>query len=155
MKLEELRPARGAKKRRKRVGRGPSSGHGKTSTKGHKGHKARSGGGKYGGFEGGQMPLYRRLPKRGFTPHGGKTEYAVVNLKSLAAFAAGATVDPDALLGARLIKKADRSRVKILGDGDVAQGLTVKAQAVSQSARGKIEAAGGRIELLPARTSAS
>ena len=83
MKLEELRPAPGAKKRRKRVGRGPGSGHGKTSTKGHKGQKARSGGGKAGGFEGGQMPLYRRLPKRGFTPPGGKTEYAVVNLKSL------------------------------------------------------------------------
>ena len=84
MKLDELRPAPGATKRRKKIGRGPGSGHGKTSTKGHKGHKARSGGGKAGGFEGGQMPLYRRLPKRGFVPYGGGgTVYAVVNLKAL------------------------------------------------------------------------
>ena len=155
MKLEELRPARGAKKRRKRVGRGPGSGHGKTSTKGAKGQRARSGGGKAGGFEGGQMPLYRRLPKRGFTPPGGKTEYAVVNVKSLAAFAAGAAVDPDGLVQAGLIKNGDRTRVKILGNGDVPHALTVKAHAVSGSARSKIEAAGGRIELLARRVSAS
>jgi large subunit ribosomal protein L15 len=156
MKLEDLRPAPGAKKRRKRVGRGPSSGHGKTSTKGHKGHKARSGGGKVVGFEGGQMPLYRRLPKRGFTPPGGKTEYAIVNVESLAAaFAAGATVDPDGLVKGGLIKNAHRARVKILGNGEVPHSLTVKAHAVSGAARTKIEAAGGRIELLPARVSAS
>src|SRR5881396_4413460 len=100
MKLSDLRPAPGATKSRKRVGRGPGSGHGKTSTKGNKGHNARSGGGKGGGFEGGQMPLYRRLPKRGFLPYGGKTEYAVVNLKALGGFASGATVDPDGLAGA-------------------------------------------------------
>jgi large subunit ribosomal protein L15 len=155
MKLEDLRPAPGAKKRRKRVGRGPGSGHGKTSTKGHKGQRARSGGGKGGGFEGGQMPLYRRLPKRGFTPPGGKTEYAVVNLKSLAAFAAGETIDPAGLVKAGLIKNSGRSRVKILGNGDVPHAVTVKAHAVSESARQKIEAAGGQIELLPARVSAS
>jgi large subunit ribosomal protein L15 len=155
MKLEDLRPARGAKKRRKRVGRGPSSGHGKTSTKGHKGQKARSGGGTSPGFEGGQMPLYRRLPKRGFTPPGGRTEYAVVNVKSLAAFAAGATVDPQGLVDAGLIKNSGRARVKILGNGDVPDALTVKAHAVSGSARSKIEAAGGQIELLTARVSAS
>ena len=155
MKLEDLRPARGAKKRRKRVGRGPGSGHGKTSTKGHKGQKARSGGGKFGGFEGGQMPLYRRLPKRGFTPPGGRTEYAVVNVESLAVFAAGAAVDPEGLVKAGLIKNADRVRVKILGNGDVPHALTVKAHAVSGSARSKIEAAGGRIELLARRASAS
>jgi large subunit ribosomal protein L15 len=155
MKLEDLRPARGAKKRRKRVGRGPASGHGKTSTKGHKGHKARSGGGKFGGFEGGQMPLYRRLPKRGFTPPGGKTEYAVVNLKSLATFAAGATVDPDGLAQAGLIKKSERARVKVLGDGDVPHALTVKAHAVSESAKQKIEAAGGQVQVLPARAAAA
>ena len=155
MKLEDLRPARGAKKRRKRVGRGPASGHGKTSTKGHKGQKARSGGGKFGGFEGGQMPLYRRLPKRGFTPPGGRTEYAVVNVESLAVFAAGAAVDPEGLVKARLIKNADRARVKILGNGEVPHALTVKAHAVSGSARGKIEAAGGWVELLAARVSAS
>src|SRR5919106_2939720 len=105
MRLEDLRPAPGAVKRRKRVGRGPGSGHGKTSTKGSKGHKARSGGGKAGGFEGGQMPLYRRIPKRGFLPHGGKSPYAVVNLKSLAAFGANSVVDPDALVTAGLLKK--------------------------------------------------
>jgi large subunit ribosomal protein L15 len=155
MKLDELRPAPGAKKRRKRVGRGPASGHGKTSTKGHKGQLARSGGGKGGGFEGGQMPLYRRLPKRGFLPHGGTTEYAVVNLRSLAAFPAGSVVDPDGLVGARLIKNSDRARVKILGAGDLGHALTVKAHAVSESARAKIEATGGRIEILPVRASAS
>src|SRR5512142_3317026 len=100
MKLDDLRPAPGAKTRRKKIGRGPGSGHGKTSTKGHKGQKARSGGGKGGGFEGGQMPLYRRLPKRGFLPHGGKTVYAIVNLKALGKFAAGTVVDPDALVTA-------------------------------------------------------
>jgi large subunit ribosomal protein L15 len=155
MRLEDLKPAPGAKKRRKRVGRGPGSGHGKTSTKGHKGQKARSGGGKYGGFEGGQMPLYRRLPKRGFLPPGGKTEWAVVNVEALAAFEAGGAVDPDGLVKAGLIKNADRARVKILGNGGVPHALTVKAHAVSGSARTKIEAAGGRIELLPARVSAS
>jgi len=146
VRLEELRPAPGATKRRKKIGRGPGSGHGKTSGKGHKGHRARSGGGKTGGFEGGQMPLYRRLPKRGFLPHGGKTVYAVVNLKSLVGFAANAVVDPDSLAQAGLIKLSGRSRVKVLGEGDVAHALTVRAHAVSESARAKIEARGGRVE---------
>jgi large subunit ribosomal protein L15 len=148
MKLEDLRPARGSVKRRKRVGRGPASGHGKTSGKGSKGHKARSGGGKTMGFEGGQMPLYRRLPKRGFLPFGGKTRFAVVNLESLARFPSGATVDPDALAGAGLIKKADAERVKLLGDGDLPHALTVKVHAVSESAKAKIEAKGGHVEVL-------
>jgi large subunit ribosomal protein L15 len=152
MKLDELRPAPGAKKRSKRVGRGPGSGHGKTSTKGHKGHKARSGGGKTGGFEGGQMPLYRRLPKRGFTPHGAKASYAIVNLDSLGGFAAGAVVDADGLVQAGLIKNAGRHRVKLLGDGDVPHALTVRVHAVSAGARAKIEAKGGRVELLTAET---
>ena len=155
MKLDELRPAPGATKRRKKIGRGPGSGHGKTSTKGHKGHSARSGGGKAGGFEGGQMPLYRRLPKRGFMPYGGKTHYAVVNLESLSGFAANAVVDPDGLLQAGLIKSSDRTRVKVLGTGDVAHALTVRAHAVSESARTKIEAKGGRVEMLPERVPAS
>ena len=155
MKLEDLRPAPGAKKRRKKVGRGPSSGHGKTATKGHKGQRARSGGGKSGGFEGGQMPLYRRLPKRGFLPHGGKTEYAIVNLKSLGAFAAGGVVDPDGLVEAGLIKKSDRSGVKILGEGEVEHALTVRAHAISESAKTKIEAKGGRVELLPRTATAA
>jgi len=155
MKLDELRPAPGATKRRKRIGRGPGSGHGKTSTKGHKGHNARSGGGKGGGFEGGQMPLYRRLPKRGFTPYGGKTSYAVVNLESLSAFAPNAVVDPDGLAKAGLIKLSGRARVKVLGGGDVAHALTVRAHAVSESARAKIEAKGGQVETLPERVPAS
>ena len=150
MRLEDLRPAPGSVKRRKRVGRGPGSGHGKTSTKGQKGQKSRSGGGASPGFEGGQMPLYRRLPKRGFLPFGGKTRYAVVNLEGLARFPASATVDPDALVTARLIKKADRARVKLLGDGDVPHALTVKVHAISESAKAKIESKGGRVEVLPA-----
>ena len=155
MKLDELRPAPGAVVRRKRVGRGPGSGHGKTSTKGNKGHKARSGGGKTNGFEGGQMPLYRRLPKRGFLPHGGKTEYAVVNLKSLGAFASGATVDPDGLVKAGLIKRGARGRVKLLGDGAVPHALTVRVHAISESARTKIEGQGGRVEVLPEKEKAA
>jgi large subunit ribosomal protein L15 len=155
VKLNELRPAPGSTKRRKKIGRGPGSGHGKTSTKGHKGHSARSGGGKAGGFEGGQMPLYRRLPKRGFTPYGGKTEYAVVNLESLSGFAANAVVDPDGLAEAGLIKRSGRARVKVLGTGDVVHALTVRAHAVSESARAKIEAKGGRVETLPERVPAS
>src|SRR2546422_3921064 len=155
MRLDELRPAPGSTKRRKKIGRGPGSGHGKTSGKGHKGHRARSGGGKTGGFEGGQMPLYRRLPKRGFLPHGGKTVYAVVNLKSLAGFAANAVVDPDSLAQAGLIKLSGRSRVKVLGEGDVAHALTVRAHAVSESARAKIEARGGRVEPIAERVPVS
>src|SRR2546422_8198327 len=124
MKLSDLRPAPGATKSRKRVGRGPGSGHGKTSTKGNKGHNARSGGGKGGGFEGGQMPLYRRLPKRGFLPYGGTTEYAVVNLKSRDRFAPDAALDPAALAQDGLIKARARPRVKILGAGYVPHPLT-------------------------------
>lgn len=151
MRLDELRPAPGAKKRRKRVGRGPGSGHGKTATRGHKGQKARSGGGKPVGYEGGQMPLYRRLPKRGFRPPGGKTEFAVVNLKALKALPAGSTIDPDRLVEAGLIGRARRDLVKVLGEGDVEHALTVKAHAVSESARAKIEARGGQVEILPRR----
>jgi large subunit ribosomal protein L15 len=150
MKLDELRPAPGAKKPRKRIGRGPGSGHGKTATRGSKGQKARSGGGKAGGFEGGQMPLYRRLPKRGFLPHGGKTEYEIVNLKSLDRLPAGSVVNPDSLVAMGLIRRSASHRVKILGQGDIAHALTVKAHAISGSARAKIEARGGHVELLAA-----
>ncbi|HET7876890.1 MAG TPA: 50S ribosomal protein L15 [Methylomirabilota bacterium] len=150
MRLEDLRPAAGSVKKRKRIGRGPGSGHGKTSGKGHKGLNARSGGGSRVGFEGGQMPLYRRLPKRGFLPYGGKIEFAVVNVKDLAArFPAGSVVDPDAMVAARLIKKSGRGAVKVLGDGAVAHALTVRAHKVSGSARQKLEAAGGKVEVLP------
>ena len=149
MRIEDLRPAPGSTKKRKRLGRGRSSGTGKTSGKGNKGQNARSGGGVRPGFEGGQMPLYRRLPKRGFVPYGGKDEYAIVNLKDLAArFGAGSVVDPDSLLQARLIKKADRRAVKVLGDGDLGHALTVRAHKISESARTKVEAAGGRVEVL-------
>src|SRR5262249_60696138 len=96
--------------------------------------------------EGGQMPLYRRLPKRGFLPHGGKSPYAVVNLEALAAFTAGSVVDPDGLVKAGLIKRGDRARVKILGDGDVPHALTLRVHAISASARTKIEGRGGRAE---------
>ena len=150
MRLSDLRPAPGATKKRKRIGRGPGSGHGKTSGKGHKGQKARSGGGVRPGFEGGQMPLFRRLPKRGFLPYGGKTEWAIVNLKSLARFGANTVVDPESLVRARLIKNSARGRVKVLGTGDLEHALTVKAHAVSGSARAKIEARGGRVEVLGA-----
>jgi large subunit ribosomal protein L15 len=149
MRIEDLRPAAGATKKRKRLGRGPASGTGKTSGKGNKGQNARSGGGVRPGFEGGQMPLFRRLPKRGFVPFGGKTELAIVNLKDLAArFGAGSVVDPESLLQARLIKKADRGGVKVLGDGDLGHALTVRAHKISESARKKVEAAGGRVEVL-------
>ena len=150
MRLEDLRPAAGAVHRRKRVGRGPGSGHGKTATKGTKGQKSRSGGGKSPGFEGGQMPLYRRLPKRGFLPYGGKTEYAIVNIAALGRFAANSTVDPEALAAARLIRRSGRDRVKVLGTGEVPHALTLRVHAVSEGARAKIEAKGGRVELMGA-----
>jgi len=150
MRLEDLRPAAGSTRKRKRVGRGPASGTGKTSGRGHKGLKARSGGGSRPGFEGGQMPLYRRLPKRGFLPHGTRTGFALVKVKDLSArFPAGSVVDPDALVGAGLIKKSGRGAVKVLGDGAIGHALTVKTHKISESARQKLEAAGGRIEVLP------
>ena len=152
MRIEDLRPAPGSTKKRKRIGRGPGSGHGKTSGKGHKGQKARSGGGARPGFEGGQMPLFRRLPKRGFLPYGGKTEFAIVNIRDLSArFAAGSVVDPETLVTSGLIRKSGRSAVKVLGDGDVAHGLTVRVHKVSGAAKQKLEAAGGRVETLPAK----
>ena len=152
MRIEDLRPAPGATKKRKRVGRGPGSGHGKTSGKGHKGQKARAGGGVRPGFEGGQMPLFRRLPKRGFMPYGGKTEFAIVNVRDLSArFAAGSVVDPETLVSSGLIRKSGRGAVKILGDGDVTHALTVRVHKVSEAAKQKLEAAGGRVEALPAK----
>ncbi len=150
MRLEDLRPASGATRERKRLGRGPGSGTGKTSGKGHKGQRARSGGGVRRGFEGGQMPLYRRLPKRGFLPHGGKTEFALVKIKDLAArFPAGSVVDPDALVAKGLIKRAGRGAVKVLADGDIAHALVVKTHRISEAAREKLIAVGGQVEVLP------
>jgi large subunit ribosomal protein L15 len=152
MRLEDLKPAPGSTRKRRRIGRGPGSGQGKTSGKGHKGLNARSGGGVRPGFEGGQMPLYRRLPKRGFLPYGGKTEFAIVNVGDLGArFAAGSVVDPESLVQSGLIRKSGRRAVKVLGDGDVAHALTVRAHRISEGARQKLEAAGGRVEALPAK----
>jgi large subunit ribosomal protein L15 len=141
--LSTLKPAAGSRPNRKRIGRGIGSGHGKTSTKGHKGHKARTGGSTNPGFEGGQMPMYRRLPKRGFT-NPFKVEAQPVNLKSLDKVAA-LEVNPDTLYTAGLIAKRDVP-VKLLGTGDVGRAYTVRGVALSASARSKIEKAGGKIE---------
>ena len=146
MKLHELRPASGAIKRRKRIGRGPGSGHGKTATKGHKGLLARSGGGKRPGFEGGQMPLIRRLPKFGFS-NPFRTQYAVVNVKSLANWRGGDTITPDAMVEAGLVKRG-RLPIKILGSGELKKPFIVHAHKFSKSAEAKIQAAGGRVEVI-------
>jgi large subunit ribosomal protein L15 len=147
MDLNTLKPALGSTKNRKRIGRGPGSGHGKTAAKGHKGQKARSGGSIKAGFEGGQMPLQRRLPKRGFTPLD-RIEYSVVNLKQLEIFEAGSTVDAAALVSKGLIKNSCNA-VKILGNGDLSKALKVTATKFSQSARDKIVASGGSFEETP------
>jgi large subunit ribosomal protein L15 len=141
--LSNLKPAPGSTQSRKRVGRGPGSGLGKTSGKGHKGHKARTGGGTNPGFEGGQMPMYRRLPKRGFT-NPFREENQIVNLTDLKKVAAG-DVSPETLYSAGLIGKP-ASRVKLLGTGEADRAYTVRGVALSASARTKIEAAGGKIE---------
>ena len=146
MKLHELHPAEGSTSAQKRLGRGSGSGLGKTSGKGHKGAKARSGGGKRPGFEGGQMPLYRRVPKRGFNNEFG-TEYAEVNVERLEAFEDGAVVDAKALLEARIIRK-ELDGVKVLGGGELTKKLTVKAAKFSASAKEKIEAVGGKAEVI-------
>lgn len=144
MELNNLKPALGSTKDRKRIGRGPGSGHGKTATKGHKGQKARSGGSIKAGFEGGQMPMQRRLPKRGFTPLQRK-EYAIVNLGQLDVLEAGTTVDMELLLKYGLIKKM-LDGVKVLAKGDLTKSLSVKAHKFSTAAKDKIIAAGGSIE---------
>lgn len=146
MKLNELKPPKGARKKRKRIGRGEGSGHGGTSTKGHKGYKARSGGKRSPGFEGGQMPLQRRLPKRGFK-NPSRKEWSVVNLRDLSAFPDGAVVDVEGMKTSGLVKKVGFG-VKILGEGEISRSLTVRAQAFSLSARKKIEAAGGKAEVI-------
>ena len=146
MKLHELHPAEGSTASQKRLGRGAGSGLGKTSGKGHKGAKARSGGGKRPGFEGGQMPLYRRVPKRGFNNIFG-TEYAEVNVERLDCFNDGDTVTVEKLLEAGIIKKA-LDGVKILGNGDLSKKLTVQANKFTAGAKEKIEAVGGKAEVI-------
>jgi large subunit ribosomal protein L15 len=147
MELHDLRPNSGAKKKRKRVGRGIAAGQGKTAGRGTKGQGARTGGGKGVYFEGGQLPLARRLPyKRGFT-NINKVYYRPVNLKSLAEFEAGSEIDPEVMVTAGLLKKAS-DPVVVLGEGDLNIALTVKAHRFSDSAKEKIEAAGGKVEVL-------
>jgi len=147
MNLSDLRPARGATKHRKRLGRGPGSGHGKTAGRGHKGRGARSGGNTPPGYEGGQMPLQRRLPKRGFrNPF--RTEFAIINLGQLESrFAAGDVVDA-AALHARGLLRSLRRPVKILADGELSKALTVKAEKFSAKAKTRLQAAGGSAEVV-------
>ncbi len=144
--IHDLRPSPGATHSRKRLGRGPGSGHGKTAGRGSKGQKSRSGYRHQRGFEGGQMPLHRRVPKRGFT-NIFRIEYDIVNISDLNRFEAGAAVTPESLAGMRLARKS--RPVKILGDGEIGKALTVSAHKFSAGARARIEAAGGRCEVIP------
>jgi len=146
MKLHELKPAQGAKHSKKRVGRGTGSGIGKTSARGQKGQKSRSGGGVRPGFEGGQMPLSRRLPKRGFTNIFAK-EYAVINISMLESFEDGAVVDAKALIEAGVVKK-QLDGLKVLGNGKLTKKLTVKARKFTKTAEEKIKAVGGNAEVV-------
>jgi large subunit ribosomal protein L15 len=146
MELNTIKPPSGSQKGPKRVGRGRSSGHGKTSCKGHKGQKARSGSGSSRGSEGGQMPLQRRVPKRGFTNIFRK-EYEVVNIEKLNAFESGTDITPE-LLSEKGIVRLNLAGVKILGDGELKASLTVRANRFSKTAREKIEAAGGKVEVI-------
>lgn len=144
LSLNNLSPSEGSRRKRKRVGRGPGSGHGKTATRGHKGARSRSGFKNKPGFEGGQMPLHRRLPKRGFT-NIFKKEFVLVSLDSLNSFENGATVDRAALLEAGIIKKTDGS-VKVLANGEITCSVTLNVDKVSGAARAKIEKAGGSVK---------
>ena len=147
MRLHDLRPKAGSRKREKRIGRGPGSGHGKTSTKGHKGGLSRSGGGGKGpGFEGGQMPIIRRIPKRGFKPPA-RVEMTIVNLENLKQFDGKGAVTPDVLKEVGLVRRSS-DRVKVLGLGDLDKPLNIHAHAFSQSAVKKIEKAGGKAEII-------
>jgi large subunit ribosomal protein L15 len=146
MRIEDITPAEGSTKNKKRVGRGVGSGHGKTSCKGHKGQKARSGGTKGAGFEGGQMPLQRRIPKRGFT-NIFKKEYAIINLDTLDALKDDAVITPELLIEKGVIKRR-KDGLKVLANGSIQRPVTIKANAFSTSAAAKIEAAGGKTEVI-------
>lgn len=146
MKIEDIKPAPGSRRKSKRVGRGIGSGHGKTSCKGHKGQKSRSGGTKGPGFEGGQMPLQRRIPKRGFrNPF--RTEYAIVNLGTINKIEGVDTITPEVLIDKGIIKELKQG-IKILGSGEIQKPLTIKADAFSASALTKIASAGGKAEVI-------
>jgi large subunit ribosomal protein L15 len=151
--LNDLKPNPGSTHNRKRVGRGPGSGMGKTSTRGEKGQKSRSGWASKPGFEGGQMPLFRRLPRRGFN-NIFRVEYAVVNLQQLELFKAGSTVTPEELVARGFIGKNETGSVKVLGKGKLSKALTVKAHRFSASAKEAIEKAGGKVELLGVKAAA-
>ena len=144
--LNELKPVEGARHSKKRLGRGTGSGLGKTSGKGHKGQKARSGGGVRPGFEGGQMPLYRRIPKRGFTNIFGK-EYSEINVATLNKFEDGAEVTPELLKASGILKNL-KDGVSVMGNGELTKKLTVKANRFTKTAKEKIEAAGGKAEVI-------
>lgn len=146
MKLHELSPAAGSTRPNYRKGRGAGSGNGKTAGKGHKGQNARSGGGVRPGFEGGQLPLYRKLPKRGFTNHFSK-QYAIVNLDTLEKYEAGTVVDIETLIADKVVKNRFDG-LKVLANGELTKALTVKAAVFSASAKEKIEAAGGKAEVI-------
>lgn len=146
MRLNDLSPANGSKKRKKRIGRGPGSGHGGTSTKGHKGQKARSGASIRPGFEGGQMPLHRRSPKRGFN-NIFKKEYEIINVKDLDRFKEAPSVDMVALKKSGLIK-SEKNLIKLLGDGEIGFPIQIKVHGATKTAKEKILAAGGSIELI-------
>jgi large subunit ribosomal protein L15 len=146
MKLHELKPAQGSRKERNRVGRGTGSGNGKTSGRGHKGQNARSGGGVRLGFEGGQTPLFRRLPKRGFT-NVNRKDYAVVNIDTLNRFEEGTEVTPELLIESGIVK-SEKAGIKVLANGNVEKKLTVKAHKFSAAAKEAIEAAGGKTEVV-------
>ena len=146
MRIHELSPMRGSIKKRKRVGRGPGSGHGKTACRGHKGQNSRSGGGVRPGFEGGQMPLQRRLPKRGFT-NIFKKKYALINIKGLSRFEPDSILDVETLIDAGMVKRVNDG-IKLVGDGEISHPLVIKVHKASKTAVAKIEAAGGRVEIL-------
>jgi large subunit ribosomal protein L15 len=146
MKIHELSPPKGSKKKRKRVARGPGSGHGKTSCRGHKGQKSRSGGGPARGFEGGQMPLQRRLPKRGFN-NKFKKDYSIINIGDLNRFPPDTILDVGPLRDAGLIKGV-KDGIKLLGKGNIAHPVVIKVHRFSRTAKEKIEAAGGRVEVI-------
>jgi len=146
MRLHEIKPAPGARRSRKRVGRGPGSGHGKTACRGEKGQKSRSGYSSKRGFEGGQMPLHRRLPKRGFV-NIFRAAHRIVNVERLNGFEAGSVISPEEMLAAGLLKKG-RERVKVLGNGDLGVALTVRAHQFTKTAQKKIEDAGGKAEVI-------
>ena len=146
MKIHDLSPVEGSRKQKKRVGRGPGSGHGKTSCRGHKGQKSRSGGSIPPGFEGGQMPLQRRLPKRGFT-NIFKKQYVLINIRDLNRFDPNSTLGIEALKNAGLVKR-NKDGIKLLGDGEISHPVMIKVHKVSKTARDKIEAAGGKVEAI-------